>query len=266
MTVSRREFALAYRTVVGEVREFWAPEMQEEVALHNRGWAVGSYDFIQYLDVSIDRYYAAYCGVEGAGSVLDVGGMWGVLPMTLRRFGIAADMTECLRFYSGAFDALFDHIRASGVRVNDADPFEPDFDLGHDLDAITLMAVLEHYPNSLRALFENVRRALRPGGRLFIEVPNIAYWVHRARLAVGHSPLPGADVVYRSAVPFTGHHHEFTSSELRAVLDLAGFRVSRLSTLTYSLPRGRAVRGLHRALGWVAPGTRELLMATCVAE
>lgn len=226
--LSFQEFDKVYQASVRAVFEHWNAEMQQVIALHCHGWSPGLFDFKSYLEASSVRFYKAYSHVAREGenlAVCDVGGFWGVLPLTLKELGYRAAMTETLKYYNDSFKALFDFIRGRGVEIFDYDPFEEDAALDKELDVVTLMAVLEHYPHSHKTLMKNVARLMKTKGKLFIEVPNIAYWPKRVGLLMGRTPLASLEDVYRSQVPFIGHHHEFTIAELRDLARLSGMKV-----------------------------------------
>lgn len=267
------EFKRIYDEAVDLVLGRFTPQMQNEIALHNDGWRVGRMDLRRYLQASAERYFRAYCALQdgGARNVCDVGGMWGVFPLTLRRIGYPATMTEALRYYSQAFDEVFGLLSAEGVEIIDYDPFDPAAEPIGRFDFVSLMAVLEHYPHSPRHLLENVKRMLNPTGTCYIEVPNIAYWPKRIGLLFGETPLPDISEIYRSEVPFTGHHHEYTMRQLNEVTELAGLRITGRATYNYSI-RSLSLRGAIRRpvvhfLGAIAyrlfPNTRELIAVRC---
>lgn len=273
-------FEEVYLQVVEDLMTSWDAGMQEEIASHNVGWSPGSTDFVEYLRCSCLRYYKAYCALRRAGaqSVCDVGGFLGVFPVTLGRLGFQAAMTEARAYYSNAFDRLFETIAAEGVEIIDVELFaEPIRDSGGQFDAVTLMAVLEHYPHSHRQAMENVRSLLRGAGSLYVEVPNIAYWPKRWGMLRGRTPLVSIDSKYRSAVPFIGHHHEFTVADLDELVRLSGFRALQWWKFNYSRPRIDTLRKLRWRLmpeGWgeniasviyhLFPNTRECISALCV--
>lgn len=260
------EFKAAYRKALGEVYRFWTPAMQAEIARHCCGWSVGCFDFHAYLRASEPRYllcWSAFVSRQAVRSVCDVGGFWGVYPLTLRELGLEVTMTESLRFYSASFDPLFSFIRERGVVILDYDPFEAPPQITGRFDAVTAMAVLEHYPHSLRPFMSNVLAMLKAGGAIYIEVPNIAYWPKRTALLRGRTPLVPVTDIYRSAVPFIGHHHEFTREELHALVEVAGLRVEAERCYSYSQRQGLVLRFVRRPVQALAelllPDARECL-------
>lgn len=264
------EFDRLYQRAVDGVFAHWTPEMQQEIAVHNVAWGA-PYDFGNYLRLSNKRYYLAYTSLLAhgqPGTICDVGGLWGVWPVTLRQLGFDVTMTEALQYYGAAFDGLFAHIRAQGVTIRDYDPFAIDAEAIGPFDAITVMAVLEHYPHSLQTFMNNTRRSLASNGLLYVEVPNIAYWPKRMQLLRGQSPLPPLLDIYRSKVPFTGHHHEFTMAELRTLMAQSDFEILAEHWFNYSSPdlnwhqklRYRPLDNLAYAL---LPDSREIIAALC---
>lgn len=211
--------------------------MQTEIARHCVAWAPGRTDFLDYLRVSSVRFYRAYCAAHetGAQSICDVGGFWGVWPITAKKLGFDVAMTETLKFYGGSFSPLFEHIAAAGVTIFDYDPFSAGGSIAKRFDLVTVMAVLEHYPHSLKTLVENIKRLARPGGRIYFEAPNIAYWPKRMGLLRGQTPLAQLADIYCSEEPFIGHHHEFTVDEMRELARLSGLRITKEDFYNYTL-------------------------------
>ncbi len=264
------QFDRAYQRIVVEVYDHWSPAMQGRLAQNCAGWALGSYDFLNYLQASSGRFYRAYRRIvelAPGATVCDIGGFWGVLALALKELGLNATMTESLRLYGDAFAPLFEAITKRGIAVLDFDPFEPGARLERRFDAVTVMAVMEHYPYSLRAFLQNVVGLLKQDGILYLEVPNIAYFGKRIALLRGETPLVDARVIFQSGVPFIGHHHEFTMAELKGVAKLAGLSVIHEDYFNYSLVsmgwKRKVQKPLETLAFALAPSTRECLSITC---
>jgi 2-polyprenyl-3-methyl-5-hydroxy-6-metoxy-1,4-benzoquinol methylase len=237
--LSFSEFDVIYQESVRIVFEHWTEAMQAELAAHCHAWGPGLYDFKNYLEVSSIRFYKAYRSFADEGisqSICDVGGFWGVFPLTLKKLGFDVSMTESLKYYGQSFSNLFDCIAEHGVTIFDYDPFEPDAVSPGQFDVVTVMAVLEHYPHSLKTFMENVRGMLGPGGKLYLEVPNIAYWPKRIELLRGRTPLAQLSDIFQSDTPFIGHHHEFTIAELRDLVRLSRMSIVSEDFYNYTLP------------------------------
>lgn len=234
---SEADFRATYDRSVDEVLTFLTPEMQHEMASHNRAWGAEQTDFEVYLRASWTRYFRCYAHLAadpGARTVCDVGGFWGALPIALCRMGYEVTMTESLKYYSRTFDHLFDFIRSNGVRIVDHDPFDAREALAGSFDFVTVMAVLEHYPHSLRAFMDQMTRAMATEGRIYLEVPNIAFWDKRVQMLFGRTPLVPLADIYESEVPFIGHHHEFTRHELRELARLSGLEIVAEEAFNYT--------------------------------
>jgi SAM-dependent methyltransferase len=84
-------------------------------------------------------------------------------------------------------------------------------------DLVTVNHALEHIPR-VRAVLDEIRRVLKPGGLLFVAVPNLDAWQHRVLLD-------------RFGLSFNADHHLFfTPATLRRLLTDDGFAVVELAT------------------------------------
>jgi SAM-dependent methyltransferase len=126
-------------------------------------------------------------------------------------------------------------------------------------DAVTLWDVLEHLHNPLASLRE-LRRIVRPGGALFVRLPNVSSYVAR---------LCGR---YWSGYDLPRHMTLFTPTTLRRALAQAGFEqvacsyssgsyLAALHSLRFAMDdrmvSARRAETIHRAL--LAPAVRALV-------
>jgi 2-polyprenyl-3-methyl-5-hydroxy-6-metoxy-1,4-benzoquinol methylase len=265
-----QKFDRAYQDSVQQVLGYWTREMQVELAAHCYGWHPDRFDFCRYLQASSPRYYRAYsslCELTEGRSICDVGGFWGVLPLTFQRLGCEVTMTESLKFYSDSFHKLFNFVRTKGVTIVDMDPFEPITSPVGTFDLVTVMAVLEHYPHSPKPLLDNVVAMLKRNGAIYLEVPNIAYWPKRMALLRGQTPLVPIQDIVSSSIPFIGHHHEYTIAELRTLVGHLDLRIVKEEFYNYS-QAGSVIRQFFRHplqtfAFWAWPDTRECLAVAC---
>jgi SAM-dependent methyltransferase len=121
-------------------------------------------------------------------------------------------------------------------------------------DAVLMTEVFEHlrdYP--VRSLAE-VRRILRPNGRLYFTTPNAAYLMNRLRLLAGrtvHTPL--SDWIY--GVPHARHAREYTFEEIDQLMRHACLTVISQHSRHFHLDSGRqyiAARAAKSALAGIA--------------
>jgi 2-polyprenyl-3-methyl-5-hydroxy-6-metoxy-1,4-benzoquinol methylase len=262
-----------FQDSVHAVYKYWTPQMQNEIAAHCYSWRAEQFDFKKYLQASSIRYYHAYLALSEIGnvtSVCDVGGFWGAWPLTLKSMGYKVTMTESLEYYSNTFSALFNYISDKGVNVIDYDPFQPGKRPYDRFDFISVMAVLEHYPHSLKSFMDNVTSLLNNDGRLYIEVPNIAYWPKRVNFLFGRTPLAQLKEIFHSEIPFIGHHHEFTMAELKDLVKLSNMEIIREVQFNYSqqdnFMKSLLRHPLETIAFFVAPYTRECISVVCKKE
>jgi SAM-dependent methyltransferase len=106
-------------------------------------------------------------------------------------------------------------------------------------DGVLLTEVLEHlreYP--ARSLAE-IRRILKPGGRLYLTTPNAAYVMNRLRLLAGRSVHTALDD-WIGGLPHARHAREYTFSEVRRLLDHVGLEVIHAESRHFYRHYGRS--------------------------
>ena len=160
------------------------------------------------------------------GRLLDVGAAGGAFVLEARDAGFDAFGVE-------PAPAFARHARETlGVDVRDGRVEDLGLDDG-SLDVATMWHVLEHVPEP-RGTLDAIRAALRPGGALVIEVPNLDSVAAR-RMGVTWTHLD-ADV----------HVSQFTPPTLRALLEGAGFAVDDLHTVAHGIYLTRRERWAAR--------------------
>jgi len=256
-------FRRVYQGAVADVGPLVGPVELEKIARHDRPLA--QWDPLEYMRRSEERYVRALALLAGRASpdepLLEVGGFLGVFPLALTRLGVPVTVAERYDLYDGALDGVRDLLSAAGARVWDVDFTSPNL-TAERYPVVVNMAMVEHVAGSPRTLMENLRRCC--AGRLLLEVPNLAYGYKRWQLLRGRSIHPPLRDVYESAVPFTGHHREYTLADLHELLRLSGFHVAETATFNYSLDVGLRTIRPHDLLSRLVPSWREVLMAVAV--
>ncbi|MDQ3681082.1 MAG: class I SAM-dependent methyltransferase [Actinomycetota bacterium] len=130
-------------------------------------------------------------------------------------------------------------LEASGVELVLWDLEETPYPLTEaTFEAVIMTEVFEHlreYPT--RSLCE-VRRVLRPGGRLYFTTLNAAYVMNRARLLVGNSvATPLHDWI--GGLPHARHAREYTFDEINELMTRAGLTVRVATSRHFHSRSGR---------------------------
>jgi 2-polyprenyl-3-methyl-5-hydroxy-6-metoxy-1,4-benzoquinol methylase len=93
-------------------------------------------------------------------------------------------------------------------------------------DALIFSDVLEHLYDPLGVL-ERYLLYVKPGGKVFISVPNAVVWTNRLRLAFGSVEYTDTGVMDRTHIRF------FTFRTARRLVEAAGCRIDRVASTPY---------------------------------
>jgi SAM-dependent methyltransferase len=172
---------------------------------------------------------------HGGGKLVDLGGYFGVIAHAATKLGYEAHLVDSYGPIGSDHPGLSEWWRASGITAHDIDLQAGDLRLPFDddsVDLVTLLAVIEHFPNSPRLVLEEARRILRPGGLFVVDTPNAGFFGTRVGFGL-HGGGIWADVgeLYHSDFPFPGHKRCYNRAELVQVLQWAGFESIDAHTL-----------------------------------
>jgi 2-polyprenyl-3-methyl-5-hydroxy-6-metoxy-1,4-benzoquinol methylase len=182
---------------------------------------------------------------QAPGKVLDIGCGRGLLLNKLRQRGWDVLGTELSdRAAHHARNAL--RLPVTTQSLQEARFPDAEFDL------VILWHVLEHM-HSPHAVLSEVRRILKPGGRLLLAVPNFGSW--EARWGRGHW--------FHLNVP--GHLTHFTPRTLKRALDMAGFGIVRKSYFSTEYDFFSFVQTALNRLGFL-PNRLYNLLRTATAQ
>jgi SAM-dependent methyltransferase len=192
--------------------------------------------------------------LHGGGTLVDLGGYFGVIAHAITQLGYEAHVVDSYGPLGDAHPGLENWWDRSGITVHDIDlqaaelhlPFADD-----SVDLVTLLAVIEHFPNSPRLVLEEARRILKPGGLFIVDTPNAGYFGTRVGFGLHGSGLwANVEELYHSPFPFPGHKRCYSRHELVSVLGWAGFSVAdvRLFDLDGNLRPGLKSRLLYGRL------------------
>ena len=125
----------------------------------------------------------------------------------------------------------------------------PSFSKG-TFDMIMLHDVLEHLHDSPRDLLNDLLEFLKPGGLVFVTVPNAANIRKRIHLLCGETNLPDFDTFFWSPGPWRGHVREYVRSDLILLSRYLDLQVLELRSCDHMLEKLSA--GIIRSIYLVA--------------
>jgi SAM-dependent methyltransferase len=245
-----------------------AVQLRDEGRLFRRGDA-------QLEDVfkgSIDRFCDIAIALRNAHRVLDVGAGHGLLLSFLTELGHechALDVQDQPTAHPDIYGAKHIAFHLCNVEV-DAIPY-PD----ESFDAVVCCQVLEHFSHSHLPAMKEIRRVLRPGGVVEVDVPNAASFRNRSRMLRGkhitydyeEHYLHAAPILYKGMSFFPRRHNrEFTKSDLEILLRASGYReidVQFLKSRRYREGWGR-LQSVGTAIKDLVPSLRKSLIAFAV--
>jgi 2-polyprenyl-3-methyl-5-hydroxy-6-metoxy-1,4-benzoquinol methylase len=217
---------------------------------------------------SIDRFCEIAVRLSCAKRVLDVGAGQGLLLSFLTELG-----HECHALDVKNQPSMYPDTYGKGITFQlcnveaDAIPYPEE-----SFDAVVCCQVLEHFSHSHLPAVREMRRVLRPGGVLEIDVPNVASFRNRVRLLRGkHITYDYAEhYIHATPILYKGmsyyplrHNREFTKGDLELLLHASGFQryeVSFLKSRRYREGIER-IRSVGTAMKDIIPSFRKSLIA-----
>ncbi|HXV68747.1 MAG TPA: class I SAM-dependent methyltransferase [Nitrospira sp.] len=240
------------------------------IQLRNEGrlYIRGNRELEDLFKGSIDRFCEIAIRLNKAKRVLDVGAGQGLLLSFLAELGHDCHALDVVDQPSVYPDTYGKGITFQVCNVEaDVIPY-PD----ESFDAVVCCQVLEHFSHSHLPAVREMRRVLRSGGVLEIDVPNVASLRNRSRLVRGkHITYDYADhYLHATPILYKGrsyyprrHNREFTKGELELLLREAGFQRCEVSFLKSRRYREgiERLRSVGTAIKDAIPSFRKSLIA-----
>lgn len=180
-----------------------------------------SYPYLEEVNEGIVREFLARSGEKGRA--LDVGCGRGQLGEAIRELGWEVWGVEQSPEACETARGRLDHIVHADL--NDPTTVGPAL-AGTTFDALVFSDVLEHVYDP-RTTLESYLERLRPGGQVFVSVPNAVVWTNRLRWAMGRVEYEDTGVMDRTHIRF------FTFETARELVTAAGCAVETVSSTPY---------------------------------
>lgn len=215
---------------------------------------------------SIDRFCDIAHAFRGCESVLDAGSGDGLLAALLKMLGHSVQAVDLVDRTND--EVYMRHQIPFSVCNVEADPLPFKTE---SLDAVSCCQALEHFTHSHLPPIVEMRRVLRPGGILEVDVPNAVGFRNRSRMLRGKHITYDYREHYLYAQPITykgreyypdRHNREFTKAELELLLKEAGFASVQVEFLKSRRLRAGLdkIKDLGTAVKDAVPPLRKSLM------
>ncbi len=167
------------------------------------------------------------------GRVLDVGAGGCDTAAVLAHLGYEAaamdDFQDAWHMRDGNWRHIVAFARRNGVDARRVlDPTEPWPWPEASFDVVMSHDVLEHLHDSPRGMLETCWSYVKPGGYLFLTMPNAGNVLKRYRLLRGGTNLPDFGYFYWCGTPWRGHVREYVRGDLERIARYLGLEVVEL--------------------------------------
>jgi 2-polyprenyl-3-methyl-5-hydroxy-6-metoxy-1,4-benzoquinol methylase len=125
-------------------------------------------------------------------------------------------------------------------------------------DMVMMLDVLEHLHDSPRDLMNDLLELVRPGGLLFVTVPNAVNIRKRLNVLFGRTNLPRFDSYYWYPGKWRGHVREYVRDDLARLAEYLGVDVLELRACDHMLEKlPRAILPVYRIVTGAFPGWKD---------
>ncbi len=186
----------------------------------------------------------------GNGRVLDVGASPGLLTSLMRDLGFDAsglDLHPDKRFPPAVSDRETNLFAEYDIPVVQCNVLSEPFPFGDGtFDAVMMNESIEHLAGPPLHCLREIRRVLKPGGRLYLTTPNVTYLANRLRFLAGrniHTPIE----TLVNVPQYKLHYREYTMYELEDLASRAGLSVVEKGYINFGGEQRTGVRKIARA-------------------
>lgn len=221
---------------------------------------------------SVDRFAWMAWELRDCRRILDIGPGAGIFCSLMHELGHECCAVDVIDYRDTYPWVLKDKIKEYKLCNAEVDPLPWE---DESFDAIVCSQALEHFTHSHLFAVKEMRRVLKTGGILELDVPNVACYRNRSRLLRGKNITWEYEEHYLHSEPilYSGmsfyplrHNREFTIDELRTLYRAAGFEKPRCYFLKSRRHREglKRVKGAGSALRDLVPSFRKSLIGFAV--
>lgn len=223
------------------VEELIGEHQRHPVDMRRIGDAEGELRYLKSHKGSFERTLRDVDGLFGGARgkrILELGAFLGAVAVPLAKLGHRVEALDIPEYYESAeLRALYARHEVGFVGHNLRGYRLPYEDAS--FDAVIACEILEHLNFNPLPVLQEVNRVTRPGGFLYLGMPNQASIYNRMRLAFGRSIHPPLDEFFsqldRDDNMLVGlHWREYTVAESRELMRRMGYEVLR--TYCYAEP------------------------------
>jgi SAM-dependent methyltransferase len=190
-----------------------------------KGYVDPSNPFFATVATTVQKY------MPRGGQILDFGAGACEKVAILQKLGYECAATDDLQDWwhtrDGNREKILRFAQASGIEFRLADgnglPFAD-----RRFDMVMLLDVLEHLHDSPRELLNDLIGLVKPGGYLFVTVPNAVNVRKRLDVLRGRTNYPRYAYFYWSPGRWRGHVREYTKGDLRSLAGFLGLTLCEL--------------------------------------
>lgn len=159
----------------------------------------------------------------------------------------------------GQRQRIIEFARRAGVELSVVDEWTAWPWQRGEFDMVMMHDVLEHLHNTPRDLLNALMELIRPGGLLFVTVPNAGNLRKRLTLLAGGTNMPKYDTFYWNQRAWRGHVREYVRGDLVSLARFLGVEIVELRACSHMSPDrlSPTMRKLWQGVTSVCPGWRD---------